>query len=270
MRLSQILSIIAFLPKNSFIPGNSKSSFLVGAFVTNTRSGVLLTSKGKLTRFSTRKESELGRRILFYKNKDEEVDNLEMIPDVIDNGSEEEDAEKMIETFRGNNDRNQWKKNLGWNSFPTLPPMQIQDTNLLFYDIFLILNLSVSISFWVVHRMSFSSLVPAFSEGSLLSIVWVISGLVNGAFLYSATDGHYDVTEEEYKDKGGPNAAGMLGLFTFIGAANMRLLVALVMSFIEHRKFGIADGEELIPLELACGLFLMSIWRMLHSSYTRV
>ena len=273
MRLFQImLGTITLLEKNSFLLGDSKSSFFVGAFVSNTRSGVVYSSrrKGNLSNISIQKEIDLGRLILFYKNKDGEGENLEMMTDVMENEPEEDDGERMSETLHGSNGGNELRKNSWKNPFASLPPMQIEDTSLLFYDVFLILNLSVSISFWVVHRMTFSSLVPAFSEGSLLSILWVVSGLINGSFLYSATEGHYDVSKEEYRDKGGPNAAGMLGLFTYIGAANMRLFVALVMSLIEHRKFGITDGEELIPLELACGLVLMSIWRMLHSSYTRL
>jgi hypothetical protein len=149
-------------------------------------------------------------------------------------------------------------------------PISIQDTSVLYYDIFLLLNLSVSISFWVVHRLSFSDITQAFSEGSLLCILWIASGLYNGAFLYSATDGHYDMTRDDVDGKGGPKAAGLLGLWTFVGTINMRMLIALVMAVIEHRPVGIADGEELIPLELCFGLVLMSMWRMLHSSYTRV
>ena len=149
------------------------------------------------------------------------------------------------------------------------PPMQIEDVPLLFYDIFLILNLSVSISFWVVHRMSFSDIVPAFSEGSLLSILWVIAGLWNGAFLYSAVDGHHDMTKDN-QDKGGPASAAMLGLSTFVISANLRILIALATAFVEHRKVGVTNGEELIPLEIAFGIMLMSAWRMLHSTYSRV
>lgn len=149
-------------------------------------------------------------------------------------------------------------------------PISIQDTSVLYYDIFLLLNLSISISFWVVHRLSFSDITQAFSEGSLLCILWIASGLYNGAFLYSATDGHYDMTRDDIDGKGGPKAAGLLGLWTFVGTINMRMLIALVTAVVEHRPVGIADGEELIPLELCFGLVLMSMWRMLHSSYTRV
>jgi hypothetical protein len=46
------------------------------------------------------------------------------------------------------------------------PPFQVEDTSLLFYDVFLILNLSLSISFWAVHRMSFDYIGSAVSEGS--------------------------------------------------------------------------------------------------------
>lgn len=143
------------------------------------------------------------------------------------------------------------------------PPFQVEDTSLLFYDVFLILNLSLSISFWAVHRMSFDYIGSAVSEGSLFCLLWIVAGLYNGAFLYSAVDGHYGSTDE----RGGPKAAGLLGLHTFISASSLRVIVALVMAVLEHRKVGIA-GEQLIPLEIAFGLLLMSSWRALHSSYT--
>eukprot|EP00979_Chaetoceros_neogracilis_P015553 scaffold6146_cov256-Chaetoceros_neogracile.AAC.7 len=150
------------------------------------------------------------------------------------------------------------------------PPIQIEDTSVLFYDIFLILNLSLSISFWVVHRMSYENIVPALSEGSLLCILWIAAGLWNGAFLFSAVDGHYDVNsnDPEHEGKGGPASAALLGLSTFITTANLRILVALGTSVVEHRKVGITNGEELIPLEIAFGLILMSVWRMTHSKYS--
>lgn len=157
------------------------------------------------------------------------------------------------------------KASLGIKEYAKPPPMQIEDTSLLLYDIFLILNLTVSISFWVVHRMSFTDILPAFSEGSLMCILWVMSGLWNGAFLYSAADGHYGSEDE----KGGPTSAALLGLSTFVGVANMRILVALGTAILEHRQVGMANGEEFIPLEIAFGLMLMSCWRALHSSYSR-
>lgn len=156
-------------------------------------------------------------------------------------------------------------------SFDKPPPMQIDDFSLLFYDIFLLLNLSVSVSFWVVHRLSLLDILPAFSEGSLLCILWIISGLWNGAFLYSAVDGHYDPREQgngEDEGKGGPTYAALLGLSTFVTTANLRVIIALVTAMVEHRRVGAHHGEDLIPLEIACGLILMASWRMLHSSFT--
>lgn len=153
-------------------------------------------------------------------------------------------------------------------NFPV--PIQIQDVNVLYYDLFLIVNLSVSISFWVVHRLSFVNAVEAFSEGSLLGMLWIASGLYYGAFLFSAVDGHYDMSKEENFSKGGPKAAGLLGLWTFVGTINLRMLVALLTAFAQHRPVGVSHGEELIPLELCFGLILMSMWRMLHSTYSRV
>jgi len=109
---------------------------------------------------------------------------------------------------------------------PSNPLEYLEDIQLLLYDVFLLMNLSVSISFWVVHRMKFdihlytvclrisfctiplkyeimyllemfsrnSSFflhsIKAFSEGSLLSLCWITAGLVNGAFLFSAVNGN--------------------------------------------------------------------------------
>jgi hypothetical protein len=143
------------------------------------------------------------------------------------------------------------------------PPMQVEDTNLLFYDIFLIINLVVSISFWVVHRMDLSFIGTAFNEGCLFSILWIASGLYTGAFLNSAVDGHFGSSSE----KGGPRAAGLLAFHTFVNAINLRLLFALLVAVVQHRPVGEAAGEQLMPLEIGFGLILMSFWRILHSSF---
>lgn len=159
------------------------------------------------------------------------------------------------------------------------PPLQVEDTSLLLYDVFLLLNLTVSISFWVVHRMNIDQITPAISEGSLLSILWIISGLRHGSFLYSAVDGHYDPSDVTLLDArsqddrkarlgGGPKSAFLLGLNTMIGTANLRILVAFLSAVVQHRRVGSMYGEELIPLEIAFGIILMSLWRLLHSRYT--
>ena len=145
------------------------------------------------------------------------------------------------------------------------PPPVVEDTNLLFYDVFLILNLSVSISFLVVHRLSLDYIYTAVGEGSLLSILWVASGLWNGAFLLSARNGHHNPQAEGDGPKGGPGAAGLLGLSTFIGASNLRLAVALLQAVWYHRVVGAMEGEKLMPLEISFGLVLMSMWRAFHS-----
>ena len=146
------------------------------------------------------------------------------------------------------------------------PPLQVDDTNLLLYDVFLLLNLSASISFWVVHRMNFMFIAESLNEGALLSICWMLSGLANGSFLYSAVDGHWDPSGKD-ADKGGPKAAGLLGLSTFIGTSSIRILIALAVAVAQHRPVG-SGGEALIPLEILVGLILMSSWRALHSANT--
>jgi hypothetical protein len=142
------------------------------------------------------------------------------------------------------------------------PPPQVEDYDVLYYDIFLILNLTVSISFWVVHRMDFAYIGTAFNEGCLMCLLWIGSGLSTGAFLNSAVDGHFGSAS----DRGGPKAAAMLAFHTFLNAINLRLLFALVVAVVQHRQVGIAAGEQLMPLELGFGLALMIFWRTLHSS----
>ena len=145
-----------------------------------------------------------------------------------------------------------------------LPPLQVDDANLLLYDVFLMVNLSMSISFWVTHRMNFEYLPSAFSEGCLLSIFWILSGLYNGMFLYSAVDGHYGTSD----DRGGPKAAALLALNTYVNTVNLRLLFALIVAVAEHRQVGVSPSEQILPLEIGFGLLLMSSWRALHSSMT--
>ena len=145
------------------------------------------------------------------------------------------------------------------------PPMKVEDMNLLFYDIFLILNLAVSISFWVVHRMDFTYIGTAFNEGCLMSLMWIGAGLYSGAFLYSAVDGHGDSDQVE----GGPKSAGILAFQAFINACSLRLLFALAVGVLQHRPVGFALGEQIMPLEMGFGLIMMSSWRLLHSSFAQ-
>jgi hypothetical protein len=147
-----------------------------------------------------------------------------------------------------------------------LPPLQVDDTNVLLYDVFLIVNLSLSISFWVTHRVDFSFLPIAFSEGCLFSLLWIGAGLYHGSFLRSAVDGHYPPDDET--GRGGPLAAAALAFNTYINAINLRLIVAFLGAWVQHRQVGMDPMEELIPLEVGCGLALMTLWRALHSSYT--
>ncbi|KAL7580117.1 hypothetical protein ACA910_012877 [Epithemia clementina (nom. ined.)] len=144
------------------------------------------------------------------------------------------------------------------------PPIQVDDSDLLLYDIFLLVNLSLSISFWVVHRMQIGYIGLAFNEGCLLALCWVGAGLWNGVFLHSAVDGHYRSSD----DRAGPKAACLLALSTFVGSINLRLLFALIVAAAEHRPIGAIGGEQLMPLELGFGMMLMTSWRALHSFLT--
>ena len=148
-----------------------------------------------------------------------------------------------------------------------LPPLQVDDFGIMMYDVFLIINLSLSISIWVTHRLDVTFLPYAFNEGCLFSILWIASGLYHGSFLYSAMDGHYPLDDEQ--GRGGPLAAAALAFNTYINAINLRLISALVGALIEHRKVGEGSPmEDLIPLEIGYGLILMTMWRALHSLVT--
>jgi len=144
------------------------------------------------------------------------------------------------------------------------PPPQVEDSSLLLYDVFLLINLTLSVSFWSAHRLSFEYIGSAFSEGCLLCIMWIGAGLYSGAFLLSAVDGHYGAIDE----RGGPKAAGRLGFHTFLNTVNFRLVFALASAVLDHRPVGSAPGEELLLLESLFGFLLMPSWRALHSSYT--
>jgi hypothetical protein len=163
-----------------------------------------------------------------------------------------------------------------------LPPFFIEDWNVLLYDILLIVNLSVSISFWVIHRFDVSYIGIAFNEGCLLSLLWICAGLWNGSFLYSAVDGHYPPPSRPMNNRtaatainsdptdpyaGGPLAAGVLAFHTYINTINLRLLWALGMAMIEHRPALSTASELLLPLEFGYGVMLMMLWRTLHSSF---
>lgn len=194
-----------------------------------------------------------------------------------------------------------------------LPPFLVEDWNVLLYDLLLMINLVVSISFWVVHRMDISYIGLAFNEGCLLSLLWIIAGLFNGSFLYTAIDGHQrpnhnnsknsimsmrittnnvnsnqgmnttDATKSDVDVRkndtqrpndnrnssahGGPIAAGLLALHTYINTMNLRLVYALIVAMLEHRSALSNASELLIPLEFGYGLVLMILWRTLHSSY---
>ncbi|KAL7526157.1 hypothetical protein ACHAWF_001651 [Thalassiosira exigua] len=152
---------------------------------------------------------------------------------------------------------------------PRGPPLVVEDPDLLLYDAFLLTNLALSISFCVVHRMDALFVPASLHEGALLSTCWIVAGLWNGSFLSSAVDGHYDPRGAEYGEKGGPKAAGLLAVSTFVSTSSLRIVAALLSAAAERRPVGIAgSGEELIPSEIIFGLVLMSAWRALHSANT--
>jgi hypothetical protein len=183
-------------------------------------------------------------------------------PPTISTGSSSTKGLKFLGQYFGN-----WIRNLYLSFRRNRPPLEVDDTNLLLYDVVLLMNLSFSISLFVTHRMDYFYIPSSLNEGALLSICWILSGLANGTFLSSALDGHYDPRGEDYEGKGGPRAAGLLALSTFVTTSSLRIVFALALANLQHRPVGSA-GEELIPLEIPFGLVLMSTWRALHSAHT--
>jgi len=211
------------------------------------------TSTATLLR-SSNEFIELKKEIRLSEDEDDEVENennAKREKEPVDWMKELTETSPVFQLFRPKGKRK-------------MPPLTVDDVSLLFYDVSLILNLTVSISFWVVHRISFSYIGASITEASLMSILWVVCGFFNGAFLYTAVDGNYDSTDK----RAGPKAAALMGLNTYIGAASLRVIYALLSAMMEHRKVGIAPGEDLILQEIFFGLILMSSWRALHSSYT--
>lgn len=146
-------------------------------------------------------------------------------------------------------------------SFQRIRNFDVEDTQVLFYDVFLLLNLSVSVSFWVIHRGDpFPYIANSLSEGALLSILWISAGLANGMFLY---EGYESKTNGNYE----PKSVGMQALNSFVSVCNMRIILALIKAVLGHRHVGDIDEELLVPLELGGGIVMMSFWRMLYSTY---
>ena len=183
--------------------------------------------------------------------------------DTADTTPERDDSSQSQPTTPTNDIRSAIRSLMIWNG----PPIKIDDTNLLLYDTILLTNLSVSISFFVVHRLNYYFVPSSLNEWAVLSLCWIIAGLANGSFLYSAVDGHYDPRDEDYVSKGGPKAAGLLAVSTFVSASSLRIVFALLLAMLDHRPVG-SGGEELIPLEIPFGLVLMSAWRTLHADQT--
>jgi len=244
--------------------------------------------------------SSLSKNAMGYFNA-QDIDETKINENESGNSNNDNDSNSLL-----NAEPPSWMRDLT-NSLPggkqfKLPPMQVDDPNLLFYDVFLLVNLVVSISFWVVHRMQLEFVALAFNEGCLLSILWIVAGLYHGAFLYSAVDGHQryqggqaeeqappqvassvweaekrkqqnqvETKKESWWDaplsNGGPPAAGLLALNTFINTISLRLIVALVVAVTQHRPVFDDPLEQLIPMEVGFGLALMCVWRCIHSAF---
>ena len=192
----------------------------------------------------------------FHQLDETSTNNAQVPPPGVDNESNKQEATNPLSQFL------EFRSSLA-ERYKKMPPIQVEDMNVLLYDIFLIVNLTASISFWVTHRMDLNYLSMALSEGCLFSCFWIIAGLYHGSFLWSSVDGHFGSSDE----RGGPKAAAMLAANTFVNATSLRLLFALIVAVFQHRPVGASPSEELLPLEIGFGLVLMASWRALHSSF---
>ena len=192
----------------------------------------------------------------FHQLDETSTNDAQVPPPGVDNESNKQEATNLLSQFL------KFRSSLA-ERYKKMPPIQVEDMNVLLYDIFLIVNLTASISFWVTHRMDLNYLSMALSEGCLFSCFWIIAGLYHGSFLWSSVDGHFGSSDE----RGGPKAAAMLAANTFVNATSLRLLFALIVAIFQHRPVGASPSEELLPLEIGFGLVLMASWRALHSSF---
>lgn len=263
------LLIVQFIYPPSFVtPFSSINLPSVGRKSSRRRFVAILSENGSRSIFTHGAERSYYE--LCIKSKKGEIDDLtpkDKTSSTDKNNAVEEKDKSQRSKFRWSQftSRPSNQPNLFY-----LPPIQIEDTQLVLYDVFLLTNLAVCISFCVCHRMELQYIGPAFSEGVLLSILWIVSGLYYGTFLYSSINGHYNMDRAEETQKGGPLAAGTLALSTFVTTSSLRIIVALAAACLEHRPVGVAPGEELIPLEIGFGLVLMSAWRYLWSETKQV
>lgn len=244
------LLVLAFLAVSQAFQANEISRRYMAASSNNRRAQLPFQAQAAPL-YSSRDDFEETRRTSKMRGDDKDV-----TPNL---SSKNDEEDSLIKTLV---DSTPFLQLFQTDGFKKMPPFQVEDMNVLLYDIFLIVNLSLSTSFWVTHRLSFSYLGAALNEGCLFSILWIVAGLYHGSFLRSAVDGHYE------DERGGPKAAALLAVNTFINATSLRLLVAFLVAVAQHRPVGMYAGEELLPIEIGFGLMMMSSWRFLHSSYT--
>jgi len=267
MKYALLIVIVQLIQPLSLVAAFNSINLLTVTPERSKKRSVSILSKNELRPIchSGAKQRNYEHSIKSKKNEIDDLISKDKISSAEKKNDDEDKGTSKQSRFRWSQLSSLNQRNSGPNLF-YLPPIQIEDTPLVLYDVFLLMNLSISISICVCHRLQLQYITPAFSEGALLSILWILSGLYYGTFLFSSRNGHYDVSNMDETQKGGPLAAGTLALSTFVTTASLRIIVALTAAFIEHRPVGVAPGEELIPLEIGFGLVLMSAWRYLWSA----
>jgi hypothetical protein len=169
------------------------------------------------------------------------------------------------------------------------PADRIQDVQLLLFDVFLILNLTLSASFWVVYRLDVAkTMTVALNEGCVFAFCWIVAGVFNDAF--RSEESSIDVSTASLPRKGDEgltqNPYLTTAINTFLTASVLRLVLALFALAASSASseaatlfdaspkltssfLGVHDSQsaKLIPLEFGLGAILMTTWRMIHAQF---
>uniref|UniRef100_A0A7S2QVV8 Uncharacterized protein n=1 Tax=Triparma pacifica TaxID=91992 RepID=A0A7S2QVV8_9STRA len=130
------------------------------------------------------------------------------------------------------------------------PPLNLDFAlPLIIYDVFLLMNLSISLNLWVYHSISllppFTGLNSAFVEGSRLSVCWEISS----------------ISSSFYHPPNVKSEPAIRAATAYTTATALLLTEELARAAMDN---GIA-GNLFLAQEIGFGGLLMVVWRTMHS-----
>ncbi|GMI30930.1 hypothetical protein TrCOL_g7265 [Triparma columacea] len=143
-------------------------------------------------------------------------------------------------------------KTKGNNFVSSRPPFNAEfATPLILYDVFLLLNLSISIKLWLYHSVSltppFTGLTQAFASGSRLSVSWVTACLISNFY---HPPNCFDTSNIIKRS-----------MSASVTTASILLSFELIQSVFEATQ----AGDTYVAQEIAMGTVLMVIWRLAFS-----